>query len=87
MGVPELTLEDLKRILRVAGGEDDPETLDGDILDVSFADLGYDSLAMLETVSRIEREFGTSLPDELVPDMPTPRVALDTINSRLRAAA
>nr|WP_198408962.1 acyl carrier protein [Micromonospora maris] len=87
MSMPELTLADLTRILRAAGGEDDPETLQGDILDVPFTDLGYDSLAMLETVSRIEREFDLSLPDDLVPEMPTPRIALDTINSRLRAAA
>ncbi|MEU4563514.1 acyl carrier protein [Actinoplanes sp. NPDC023936] len=85
--MPELTLDDLRRILRAAGGEDDPATLDGDILDATFADLGYDSLAMLEMVSRIEREFGTSIPDELVPDMPTPRTAIGLINSRLRAAA
>ncbi len=81
----ELTLEDLKRIVREGAGEDGT-TLDGDLMDVSFADLGYDSLAMLETVSRIAREFGTTLPDDLAVEARTPRMMLDLVNGTIIAA-
>jgi minimal PKS acyl carrier protein len=77
----EFTLDDLVRILRSAAG--DAGSLDGDILDTAFDDLGYDSLALLETVSRIERETGASIPDEAVQKMPTPRAALDYVNGRI----
>jgi act minimal PKS acyl carrier protein len=81
----ELTLEDLKRIVREGAGEDGT-TLDGDLMDVPFADLGYDSLAMLETVSRISREFGVSLQDDLAVEARTPRMMLDMVNGTIVAA-
>ena len=62
----QLTIDDLKRILREAAGQDETIDLDGDILDTSFEDLGYDSLALLETGSRIEREHGIELEDTSV---------------------
>jgi Phosphopantetheine attachment site. len=80
----ELTLEDLKRIVREGAGEDGT-TLDGDLMDVPFADLGYDSLAMLETVSRIAREFNTVLPDDLAVEARTPRMMLDMVNGTIAA--
>jgi act minimal PKS acyl carrier protein len=81
----EFTLEDLKRIVREGAGEDGT-TLDGDLMDVPFADLGYDSLAMLETVSRISREFGTALPDDLAVEARTPRMMLDMVNGTIVSA-
>jgi act minimal PKS acyl carrier protein len=82
----EFTLEDLKRIVREGAGEDGT-TLDGDLMDVPFADLGYDSLAMLETVSRISREFGTVLPDDLAVEARTPRMMLNMVNGTIVAPA
>ncbi|MCG5218885.1 phosphopantetheine-binding protein [Streptosporangium soli] len=79
----EVTLDDLRRILRDCAGQDESVDLDGDIADLLFAEIGYDSLAMLETVSRVEREFGTSIPDEAVQEMVTPRTTLAYINRRL----
>ena len=81
MPSPTLTIADLRRILRDAAGAEDDVDLDGDILDVDFADLGYDSLAMLETAARIGQEFGVKLDDGIVVDANTPRKLLTAANS------
>jgi act minimal PKS acyl carrier protein len=81
----EVTIDDLKRILREAAGEDEGINLDGDILDQTFTDLGYDSLALLETGGRIEREHGISLDDSTIADSKTPRALLAAVNEQLAA--
>ncbi|MFE1310658.1 acyl carrier protein [Streptomyces sp. NPDC058755] len=90
MTARELTIDDLTRILRESAGEDEGVDLDGDILDILFADLGYDSLALLEASSRIEREFGVKLSDDAVSEAETPRLLLaaanDAVESPARAA-
>ncbi|MET9219513.1 acyl carrier protein [Streptomyces sp. NPDC088197] len=85
MAGPELTIEDLKRILREAAGESEGIDLDGDILDQTFEDLGYDSLALLETGSRIEREHGIELEDTSITVVETPRALLAVVNEQLAA--
>ncbi|AKJ11926.1 acyl carrier protein [Streptomyces sp. NPDC001093] len=87
MTARELTLDDLTRILRESAGEDEGVDLDGDILDTLFADLGYDSLALLEASSRIEREFGVKLSDDAVSEAETPRLLLAAANGALPPAA
>ncbi|MEV6947578.1 acyl carrier protein [Streptomyces sp. NPDC051172] len=81
------TLADLKRILLEGAGADDGVDLDGEILDMEFVDLGYESLALLETSSRIEREYGISLDESAMADVTTPRALIDLVNSHLAAAA
>ena len=81
-----LTLDDLKRILREVAGADESVDFDADIHDTTFADLGYDSLALLETGSRIERDFAVVLDDETVTGADTPRALLDAVNSQLAPA-
>lgn len=81
----EFTLDDLRRILRAAAGEDEGLDLDGDILDAMFIDLGYDSLALLETAGRIERERGIQLHDSTITDARTPRTLLAAVNQQARA--
>jgi act minimal PKS acyl carrier protein len=77
------TLDDLRRILIDAAGEDESYNLDGDILDTDFEELGYESLALLETGGRIEREYGISLDEEVLSIANTPRLLIDTVNSGL----
>ncbi|MFI7118838.1 acyl carrier protein [Amycolatopsis sp. NPDC049868] len=79
------TLEDLKRVLREGSGETDD--LDGEILDVEFEALGYESLALLETTSRIERELGIVLDEEAVALANTPRALVDLVNAQLPSAS
>ncbi|MBT3165338.1 acyl carrier protein [Streptomyces sp. Vc74B-19] len=83
MPAHEFTLEDLKRILREGAGADEGVDLDGDILDTDFGLLGYESLALLETGGRIEREFGITLDDETLTDAATPRSLLEAVNALL----
>lgn len=79
----EFTVDTLRRIMRDCAGADDANTIDGDILDVSFIEIGYDSLALLETASRVEREFRVTLPEEAMADIETPRQFVDFVRARL----
>ena len=76
----EFTIDDLIATLRLSAGEDEDVDLDGDVLDVSFDDLGYDSLALFNTVGMIERQLSIKLPDGLVGDVATPRELLAEVN-------
>jgi act minimal PKS acyl carrier protein len=77
-----MTIDDLIRILIACSGESDAD-LGGDILDVPFTDLGYDSLAMLESSVQIEKEFGVRVPEDRVAALETPRELLDLVNEDL----
>jgi act minimal PKS acyl carrier protein len=80
------TLEGLIEKLRECAGEDETADLNADIIDVAFADLGYDSLALLNTVGAIERDQSIKLDDKVVEKATTPRDLLDLINERITAA-
>jgi act minimal PKS acyl carrier protein len=80
------TLDDLRRILREAAGEEEGVDLTGDIIDTEFTALGYESLALLETGGRIEREYDISLDDSALTDVITPRGLIDIVNAQLAAA-
>ncbi|MFF3911448.1 acyl carrier protein [Streptomyces sp. NPDC001848] len=86
MPTTEFSLADLKRILVESAGDDAEFDLDGDILDRTFKDLGYESLALLETCGRIERDYGVSLDDTVLAEDATPRLVIDTVNGLLAAA-
>ncbi|GGP66374.1 acyl carrier protein [Saccharothrix coeruleofusca] len=77
------TLDDLRRIMRVSVGVEEGVDLDGDIADVEFDDLGYDSLAVLELAGHVKREYGVPLPEEVVVELRTPALAVQLINARL----
>ena len=83
MPASEFTLEALKRILLEGAGASEEVDLDGDILDMEFEALGYESLALLETGGRIEREFGISLDDSALTVARTPRALIDVVNAHL----
>ncbi|WP_210589298.1 acyl carrier protein [Streptomyces sp. GESEQ-35] len=82
-----LELTDLKTLLRECAGEEEGVDLDGDILDVPFSELGYDSLAVLQTTGRIERDFEVLLDEEAVDEAETPRAYLELINRALSERA
>jgi act minimal PKS acyl carrier protein len=79
----QLTIDDLKKIMRECAGEDDAVSLEGDILDTSFLDLGYDSLALLETAALVKRQYGVTVSDEDLHGIETPRAFLEKVNSVL----
>ncbi|WP_121748945.1 acyl carrier protein [Streptomyces sp. E2N166] len=84
MSDKEFTLEVLRRILLEGAGADEGVDLDGDILDTDFEELGYESLALLETAGRIEREYGIALDDDVFTDNPTPRGLIAAVNAQMR---
>ena len=72
-------LTDLVRLLEESAGVAEGVDLDGDVLETSFLELGYDSLALLQVTGRIKREYDIPLPDDVVADALTPRGLLEAI--------
>ena len=77
----EFTLDTLRALMRSCVGVEEGVDLDGPIGDVPFDDLGYDSLALLELVSQIRRQYGVDVPDDALTDLlPTPDAAVSYVN-------
>ncbi|MGW0832494.1 acyl carrier protein [Streptomyces prunicolor] len=85
--VKTMTLDDLRRILRECAGFDEGLEDDEAALDAVFEDLGYDSLALMESAARIQKEFGVVIPDAEINEVETPRALLGLVNDSLTAAA
>jgi act minimal PKS acyl carrier protein len=83
MAPDEFTIKDLRRILHEASGESDGTDVDAGTVDSDFVQLGYDSLALLETSNRIEREFRIKLDDSTLFDSATPRALIRAVNAQL----
>jgi minimal PKS acyl carrier protein len=81
-----MTIDDLRQILDTCAGRDDAVADRDDISDVAFEELGYDSLALLETAARIEHRFGVTIADGEVNEVSTPRELLGLVNDQLAAA-
>ncbi len=81
----ELSTDDLRQLLRECAGEDELADLDGDFADTPFTDLGYDSLAVIETASRLERAHNIRLSEDSVMDAGTPRALVALVNRSLAA--
>lgn len=80
----ELGLPDLGRMLEASAGVvDGVDWTDRRTLDLSFQDIGYDSLALLELGTAMRREYGVPLPDDALVSMDTPASALDFVNKLL----
>lgn len=67
------SVDDLRNILVACAGEADGELPLAEFADTEFEDLGYDSLAVMETAARIERDYGVRIADSKVADARTPR--------------
>lgn len=80
-----LTFPRLRELILEAAGDDESIIFDESRLDATFESMGYDSLAFMETVSRIERTYGVDLPEEDVMTQQTPRELLDFVNDRIAA--
>lgn len=85
MTIHETTIDDLRTVLREVAGQAENVDLDGEILDLTFDELGYDSLALLEAGARLEREIGIALDDSTLNDVQTPRELLAAVNEKLVA--
>ncbi|WP_205789381.1 MULTISPECIES: acyl carrier protein [unclassified Micromonospora] len=72
--------------LRRAAGDDDGLDLDGDIAETTLADLGYDSISIVEMTLLIERELKISLPEDRANKDTTPREFVELVNELLPAS-
>ncbi|WP_018684008.1 acyl carrier protein [Actinokineospora enzanensis] len=72
---------DLVRLLHASAGV--PGGSSESTPDTPFDDLGYDSIALLETLGAVEREYGVRLADDLAGRADTPRALLALINAEL----
>jgi act minimal PKS acyl carrier protein len=80
----QITISDLQTIMRQCAGEAEDALPLEEAPDRSFAELGYDSLALLETHSRIEREYGVELCEDEVGALDTAQDLVDFVNSLLQ---
>lgn len=87
MAGKRFTTEDLERILREGAGANDTARFDEATLNVHFDELGYDSLALLETAGRIEREFGIRLEELSLVVTLTPRELINQVNEHIGAVS
>jgi acyl carrier protein len=83
MPTPRFTHADLKRILVERIGL--PETDVPDDGDVLFADLGLDSLAVVEIQLAVQQAYGFTIPDEDAGSIRSTAEAIDYVNGRLTA--
>lgn len=81
------TLTDLVGYIRRAAGEDEALDLNGRIGETTFAELGYDSIAMVEVTVLVERELGITLPEEGTDKDATPKQFVDVVNELLPASS
>jgi minimal PKS acyl carrier protein len=82
----QITLRELRAIMRECAGEDEFAQPLEHAADQPFDELGYDSLALLETHSRIKRDYGVELTEDEGASLKTPRELIDYINMRLKVA-
>lgn len=80
----QMTIEDLTRILVECAGEAEGAPSGADFAETEFEELGYDSLALMETAARIKDEYGVDIPDDVVADLLTPRAFVDAVNNGVR---
>ncbi|GLY18857.1 acyl carrier protein [Kineosporia rhizophila] len=79
----QITMADVKQALLEGSGVQDGVDLDRDLLGSSFRELGYDSLAVLETGLRLGRDNSIKIDDEVFTDLETPQQLLDAVNLAL----
>lgn len=72
--------------MRECAGEDEAALPLEQAAEQPFDELGYDSLALLETHARIRHDFGVELSDDEVGEIKTPRELVDYVNTQLKVA-
>lgn len=78
-----VTIKHVWTALVEGSGTDDEDALLADLEMRSFDELGYDSLAVLETGLRLRRDSGADVPDTQIANAQTAQELIDLINSHL----
>jgi act minimal PKS acyl carrier protein len=83
-----ITIDDLTEIMQSSIGLDDGVELTGERSEMDFADMGYDSLALIELASQVQHRFGVKISDgEALERLRSPRAAVSYINEQLAGQA
>lgn len=82
-----MTIDDVLRILKECAGAGEGVERGDALADTTFEELGYDSLALMETASRIEQDYGVAIPDEDITELETPRALVALVNGALSEPA
>ncbi|MFE0379350.1 acyl carrier protein [Streptomyces inhibens] len=80
-----MTIEELHGILVSCAGGEEFAAAHGDIAETSLNDLGYDSLALIETAARLKVDHGVVIPDEQITEVGTLGELLGLVNDSLTA--
>ncbi|MFH8443880.1 acyl carrier protein [Streptomyces sp. NPDC018026] len=83
----QLTLRELGEIMLEFQDHGSPSVIDTRALDVVFEDLECDSLMLLQTTGRIQREYGVELDRDRIAAADTPRALLRLVNTALSEVA
>ncbi|MER6128499.1 acyl carrier protein [Streptomyces sp. NPDC001795] len=85
----DITLAELgELLLECVGAPEEGMEFEGEeALDTPFLEFGYDSLALLQVTSVINRKYGIVLDDDAVAEAETPRMLLNMIAVAPRAGA
>lgn len=81
----ELSLDGLREIMSACADEAAAVDLSGDIADVPLAEIGFDSLAVLEAFTVAQQRLGVQVPEDVRGEIVTPRDLLRHLNEALRA--
>jgi len=79
----ELTLDSLRELLTEVAGADEGAGPSPDFGRLTFDELGYDSLALMEMAARLERDYGVVIDDEQIDELETPADVLELVNKAL----
>jgi act minimal PKS acyl carrier protein len=77
------TLNDLREVMRACAGVDESVDLGSDIGSRTFEDLGYDSLAMLEMIAKIQNMLSVVITDDAAKKLTTPQSLADYVAAQL----
>jgi act minimal PKS acyl carrier protein len=75
----------LRAMMKDCAGPGEHPELEGEFIDTTYEDLGFDSLAVLELATLIQQDLGVPFPDDAVAEMVTPRNVLDYVNQQIAA--
>jgi act minimal PKS acyl carrier protein len=81
----QLDLPELLRIMRECAGEDEALASSGDVARTDFASLGYDSLALMETATKVARDYDVDIAEDELASVRTPAEFIKIVNDRLAA--
>jgi act minimal PKS acyl carrier protein len=80
--VTAFSVTELNTTIAKCLGNDSGGQVTDDNLDTEFSELGYDSLAVYELMTRLQDDIGIPISDEEIDELTTPRLVIAFVNDR-----